>query len=89
MIVITLISLGLAAAIIIGLAYSLDRAGIAADGPGSFGVPFVASDLPGQARGVQEEDLPRFVFRDRPWAPPADAPTPVKRIGRVSKVALG
>ena len=89
MLFITVISLVLGVAAILGLAISLDRAGIAADGPGSFGIAFIGTDHSGLARGVQEEDLPRFVFRDRPWAPPADAPTPAKRFGRVSKLALG
>ncbi|MFL5673288.1 MAG: hypothetical protein ACJ77C_14470 [Chloroflexota bacterium] len=89
MIVITLISLALAFALVVGLALSLDRAGIATTSPGVIGIPFVAPDAPARARGVQEEDLPRFVFRDRPWARPEDAPAPRAPLGRVPKLALG
>ena len=87
MIVITLISLGLAFAIIVGLAFSLDRVGIASTGPGTIGIAFIASNLPERAPGVQEDDLPRFVFQDRPWTPPAGASTPTAPIGQPAKLA--
>ena len=87
MIVITLVSLGLAFAIILGLAFSLDRVGIASTGPGTIGIAFIATN-PERAPGVQEDDLPRFVFQDRPWAPPAGVPVVAEPIGQTPTLAL-
>lgn len=89
MIVITLVSLALAFALIGGLAFSVDRAGVAASSPGVIGIAFVPPDHETRALGVQEADLPRFVFRDRPWAPPIDASAERVPFGRVPKLALG
>lgn len=89
MIVITLVSLALAVALIVGLAFSIDQAGVAASSPGVIGMTSVAPDHETLARGVQEGDLPRFVFRDLPWAPPIDASAERGRFGRVPKLALG
>jgi hypothetical protein len=89
MFVITLVSLALTLALIVGLMSSLDRAGIAGSSPGVLGIPFLTAERPTRAQGVQEVDLPRFVFRDRPWAPPLDAPAPEAPLGRVPKLALG
>ena len=44
MIVITLVSLGLGVAVILGLAFSLDRVGIASNGPGTLGIAFIAPE---------------------------------------------
>ena len=90
MIVIALVSLALGLAIFLALAYALDRVGVAANGADALGNAFV---LPmkeaGRPRGVQEEDLPRFVFRDRPWAPPAGTSAPSgPRFGR-TPLAVG
>lgn len=89
MIVITLVSLALAVALIVGLAFSIDQAGVAASSPGVIGMTSVAPDAETRARGVQEADLPRFVFRDRPWAPPSGASPERAPFGRVPKLALG
>jgi hypothetical protein len=90
MIVIALISLGLGLAIILALIYALDRVTVAANGMDFVGNAFV---LPmkevERPRGVQEVDLPRFVFRDRPWAPPVGTSAPAgPRFGR-TPLAVG
>ena len=90
MIVIALVSLGLGLALFLALAYALDRVGIAANGTDFIGSAFVLPMSEAlRPRGVQEEDLPRFVFRDRPWAPLAGMSAPADpRFGR-TPIAVG
>jgi hypothetical protein len=90
MIVIALVSLALGLALFLALVSALDRVSIAADGAdfigGAFVLPMKEAKRP---RGIQEEDLPRFVFRDRPWAPPAGTSAPPSpRFGR-TPLAVG
>jgi hypothetical protein len=69
MIAIALLSFGIGIALFVGLAYVLDRAGVAPDASDSLGVLFVAPKQSKRAPGVQEDDLPRFQFRsDAPVA---------------------
>jgi len=51
-------------ALIIGFAVMVSRLDIATPSPSQLGEPFSASRLPDRPRGLQEDDLPRFVFRD-------------------------
>ena len=90
MIVIALVSLGLGLAIFLALTYTLDRVTIAANGMDFVGNAFVLPVTEAKRpRGVQEEDLPRFVFRDRPWTPPARTSAPAgPRFGR-TPLAVG
>jgi len=62
MFAIALISFGLGLALILALAFGLGRAGVAPDSSSILGIGFSAPDLTRRPRGVQEEDLPRFVF---------------------------
>jgi hypothetical protein len=49
--------------------------------PGSLSDMFALEPLPARPQGVQEDDLPRFVFRDIPWrsstTTPAASASPV------------
>ena len=90
MIVIALVALGLGLALILALTYALDRVTVAAYGIDFVGNAFVMPTKEAKRpRGVQEEDLPRFVFRDRPWTPPAGTSAPAgPRFGR-TPIAVG
>ena len=50
-------------ALFIGFAALVSRLDIATPSPSLLGEPFSAARLPDRPRGVQEDDLPRFVFR--------------------------
>ena len=90
MIVIALVSLGLGLALFVAIAFSIDRVTIASNGTDFLGSAFVLPMTEAKRpRGVQEADLPRFVFRDRPWTSPADTPAPAgPRFGR-TPLAVG
>ncbi len=51
-------------ALFIGFGLMVSRLDFSADSPKALGVPFAISPLPDRPQGVQEEDLPRFVFRN-------------------------
>ena len=77
MMVIVLVSLGLGLAVFIAVAFAIDRVGVAANGTDFLGSAFVVPTKEARRpRGVQEADLPPFVFRDGPWAPPAGTSAP-------------
>ena len=84
MTVIALGSLGLGLALVFALAYAFDRVSVPANGMDFLGSAFVLPTKEAKRpRGVQEADLPRFVFRDRPWAPPAGtSASAAPRLGR-------
>ena len=90
MIVIALVSLGLGLALFVAIAFAIDRVTIASNGTDFLGSAFVLPMKEAKRpRGVQEADLPRFVFRDRPWTPPAGTFAPAApRFGR-TPLAVG
>jgi hypothetical protein len=90
MIVIALVALGLGLALILALTYALDRVSVAANGVDFVGNAFVLPmNEAKRPRGVQEVDLPRFVFRDRPWAPPVGTSTPAGPLFGRAPLAVG
>jgi hypothetical protein len=55
------------AAVLAGaLAFAATRVEVASTSTSSFGGFVVSAPMPARPRGVQEEDLPPFVFHDRP-----------------------
>jgi type IV secretory pathway protease TraF len=71
-ILMVLVAVVLAAALWIAAA----RVDVATSSSGALGAFFVSPGMSARPRGVQEEELPRFVFRDR-VASPATASAPV------------
>jgi hypothetical protein len=63
MIVIASLAVGLGVILIAGLMLVLDRAGVAGDITNSLGTAFVGPYRATRAPHIQEEDVPRFVFR--------------------------
>ena len=64
-ITIAFIAVGVSLAVASGFALRAARIDMAASSSWPLGSTFVNLDRPARPRGVQEEDLPRFVFRDR------------------------
>ena len=56
---------------------------LGAGSPESLAGLFVYQDMPDRPRGVQETDLPRFVFRDTPTTHPSPARAAKPATGQV------
>jgi len=75
--VIAIVILAILVAVVLAAALSIaaSRVEVATSSAGALGAFFVSPAMPARPRGAQEEDLPRFVFRD-PVASPATTSAP-------------
>ena len=75
MIAIVILMILVAVVLAAALSIAASRVEVATSSAGALGAFFVSPAMPARPRGVQEEELPRFVFRDR-LASPATVSAP-------------